>query len=445
MNQTETQVAVPYADYGCEKMIYDVRMGPQAVEHEGIIYFVYAGGREGPEGHPFIRSYDIAGRVWSDPCRIGTVPHYDHHFAPVLWFDADDRLHVLFNCHGKSSTHIVSEDPTSIDRWKEGPEVAPSISYPRVLCLRDGRHLMYSRTFGHMGYWTYRLTEDGGFTWTDSKPLIDLDQNPQDNKDLWAGSYESVELDADGAGLHIGFVYLDEQVGVKNHSKHAINPLYNEATHTNGRHHLYYAHLDFDSGELTSFEGASLGLPVNRSAAQQLKIVDTGWRMTNPPSMTNDDEGRPCFLLPVTGNESPWRGHHEFVRCEGDAWISVPVAPLNSTWDSNLLVRGGPGEITALVVTGDYDGSTLPYGGGTLEVWVSTDGGVSWSYSESLVPDSRMICNNPKLVTRSSGKPLGGYLTFFGWQGPGSLAKGRDGTFGKNIGRAYLWYDGDWL
>ena len=96
-------------------------------------------------------------------------------------------------------------------------------------------------------------------------------------------------------------------------------------------------------------------------------------------------------------------------------------------------------------MTGDYDGSTLPYGGGTLEVWVSTDGGVSWSYSESLVPDSRMICNNPKLVTRSSGKPLGGYLTFFGWQGPGSLAKGRDGTFGKNIGRAYLWYDGDWL
>ncbi len=444
MSQTEVKTAVPYADYGCEKMIYDVRMGPQAVEHEGVIYCVYHGGKEGPEGHPHIRSYDIASRTWSDSHQIGRVSHYDHHFAPVLWFDAEAYLHVLYNCHGRTSTHIVSEKPETIDRWKEAPEVAPSISYPRVYALKDGRHLMYSRTFGHMGYWTFRLTEDGGFTWIDSKPLIDFDQNPQSNKDLWAGSYESAELDADGTGLHIGFVYLDEQVGVRKHSKHAINPLYNQVIHTNGRHHLHYAHLDFDSGGLRSFEGEFLHLPVNRSAAERLKIVDTGWRMTNPPAMANDDVGNPCFLLPASGNEGPWRGHHEYVRRVNDEWVTTSVAPLNSTWDGNLLIRGKAGEVTAIVATGDHDGSSLPYGGGTLEVWASTDDGSSWSYAESLVPGEGMICNNPKLVMRSSGEPLNGYLTFFGWQG-GSLTKDRDGTFGNNRGRAYLWHDGEWL
>ena len=445
MSDVAVETATPFADYGCEKMIYDVRMGPQAVEHEGLIYFVYQGGKEGPEGHPFIRSYDLASQAWSDPHQIGQVRHYDHHFAPILWFDAKAHLHVLYDCHGRSSSHIVSETPKAIDRWKDAPQVAPSISYPRVFALADGRHLMYSRTFGHMGYWTYRLTEDGGNTWTDSRPLIDFDQNPQDGKDLWAGSYESVELDADGTGLHIGFVYLDEQVGVKKHSKHAINPLYNQVIHTNGRHHLHYAHLDFDSSELTSFEGEAFDLPVNRYEAERLKILNTGWRMTNPPAMVNDDDGNPCFLLPATGEESPWKGHHEFVKREGGAWVTTPVAGLNSTWDGNLLLRGEAGEVTAIVATGDYDGSSLPYGGGTLEVWASADSGSTWSYAESLIPGEGMICNNPKAVTRSTGGLLDGYLTFFGWEGPGSLTKGRDGTFGSNSGRAYLWHDGEWL
>lgn len=74
-------------------------------------------------------------RAWYRPHQIGTVPHQDRHFAPVLWFDATVPLHVLYNCHGLSYTHVVSQIPTTGNRWKEGPEVAPSISYPRVFAL----------------------------------------------------------------------------------------------------------------------------------------------------------------------------------------------------------------------------------------------------------------------------------------------------------------------
>ena len=372
---------------------------------------------------------------------MGDVRHYDHHFAPVLWFDSDSHLHVLYDCHGRASRHIVSEAPKTIDRWKEAPQVAESISYPRVLPLPDGRHLMYSRTFGHMGFWTYRLTEDGGCTWTDSFPLIDFDQNPQCNEDLWAGSYHSVELSRDGTSLHIGFVYFDERAGVKRKK----NPLYGQAVNTNGRHHLYCASLDFDSGALSSIDGEPMPLPLTRNTAEPCKVLDTGHQLTNMPAIANDDEGHPCFLLPSTGTESPWTGHHQFVRREKDAWASTPVAPLNNTWDGNLLVRGKPGEVTAIVTTGDHDGGSLHYGGGTLEAWASTDAGSSWTFSESFTPRPGMICNNPKMVERSSGGLLGGYLTFFGWEGPGGLTRDIDKSAGHNRGCAYLWYDGAWL
>jgi hypothetical protein len=130
-------------------------------------------------GHPHIRTYDVDKRIWSEPAQIGNVERYDHYFAPTLWFDPAERLHVLFDCHGRSGgQHIVAVLPKSTDDWKSAPAVDHSVSYPRVFPLPDGCHLMYSRTFGHQGYWTHRITEDGN-TWSKSEPLIDFDQDPR--------------------------------------------------------------------------------------------------------------------------------------------------------------------------------------------------------------------------------------------------------------------------
>jgi len=429
-----------FAKHGIEKMLYDVRMGPQAVSHDGVIYVVYQSNPDGPEGQPHIRSYDTARREWSDEVRVGTVARYDQHFAPILWIDHDEHLHILFGCHGRTGgTHIVSEAPLAIDRWKAAPEVYDSISYPRVFPLPDGRFLMYSRTYGHLGYWTYRMSDDGTY-WRETRPLIDFDQDPQRRDDVWEATYQSVALDASGSGLHISYVRFSEEEGIRKRE----NPLYGRHVAHYGRHNLYYAHLNIDSNCLTTIDGEELRLPVTRSVAEAALVMDTGRQVTNPPGIADDGRGQPMMMLPFAGKASPWEGDHVFVRRVDGVWKQTPVASLNNTWSANWLMPR-EGHIDALLTRGEADGSLLSYGGGRVEQWTTRDGGETWSKCVDIEPEPGLICNNPRPVATSRGGILDGYYTLFGWEGPASLSKDSVVSSGDSRGMAFLYCDGEWL
>jgi len=429
-----------FAKHGVEKMLYDVRMGPQAVFHEGVIYAVYPANPDGPEGHPHIREYDVARGSWSDEVQLGTVPHYDHHFAPIVWVDPTEHLHVLYGCHGRNGgTHLRSTTSRSIQEWESVPEVGKSVSYPRVLPLPEGRHLMYSRTFGHLGYWTFRLSEDGN-AWTETEPLIDFDQIPKERKDVWACTYQSVAVDAEGTGLHIGFVTFDEQAGVRKRP----NPLYGRYVSHYSRHNLYYVHVDIDTRRVTTVDGEELPKPITRSVAERCKLLDTGLRATNPPSVVDDGSGNPMMMLPYAGEASPWEGEHVFVRRENDAWAFTSVASLNNTWSGNWLIPG-PDGLNALLTRGEADGELLSYGGGRVERWRSGDGGQTWAKEADWEPCEGLICNNPRPVPTSRGGILDGYYTQFGWEGPNSLAVASGKQLRDNGGYAFLHLEGEWL
>lgn len=169
-------------------------------------------------GHPHIRTYDVDKRIWSEPAQIGNVERYDHHFAPILLFDPAERVHVLFDCHGRSGgQHIVAVLPKSTDDWKSAPAVDHSVSYPRVFPLPDGRHLMYSRTFGHQGYWTHRITEDGN-TWSKSEPLIDFNQASRVDGDTWGGTVDTAHTARCGSVQGLGFESADDESYVRSNS-----------------------------------------------------------------------------------------------------------------------------------------------------------------------------------------------------------------------------------
>lgn len=423
-----------FAVNGIEKMLYDVRMGPQAVYHGGTIYVVYQADPEQEGlGHPHIRAYDVDAESWSEPVRLGSVHRYDHHYAPILWFGSDERLHVLFGCHRQDGgRHLVSSSPRSIDAWADGPEVDHSISYPRVLPLPDRRYLMYSRTFGHQGYWTYRLSEDGTH-WSTTSALIDFDQDPQVDGDTWAGTYQSVGLDADGRGLHICVTTFHEGDSVRKRP----NPRYGVHVPHSDRRNLYYVHLDIDSGELTNIEGEAVRRPMNRDRAEACKVWDSDRRFTNPPAVLDDGSGSPMMILPVASEESPWQGEHVFVRRKDGEWKRDAITSLNNTWSGNWLFDSGDG-LTALLTTGDADGSLLEYGGGRVERWTSENRGDSWSKREVWEPDAGLIYNNPRPVPTSRGEVLNGAYTMMGWEGPTGLGRKRC------IGRAYLRIDGQW-
>ena len=424
-----------FAEDGIEKMLYDVRMGPQAVFHEGVIYVVYQRDSENVgRGHPHIRTYDVEKGVWSEPVQIGRVKGYDHHFAPVLWFDAQAHLHVLFECHVRTGgQHIVSTRPMSIDAWEPGPQVDHSISYPRVLPLPGGRHLMYSRTFGHQGYWTYRVSDDGN-TWSPTSALIDFDQDPQVDGDTWAGTYQNVGLDVDATGLHIAITTFHEGDSVRKRP----NPRYDIHVPHSDRRNLYYVHLDIGSGRITTIDGEDLVKPLSRHGPEVCKVWDSNQRMVNPPAILDDGKGSPMMILPVASEESPWQGEHVFVRRKQDAWSLDAITALNNTWSGNWLLREGNG-LSALITTGDADGSLLEYGGGRVEKWTSGDEGDLWEKVAVWEPEPGLICNNPRPVPTSDGGILEGYFTMMGWEGPEGLGKKRF------VGKAFLCRDGEWL
>ena len=128
----------PFARHGTEKMVYDVRMSPQAVWHDDTIFIVYHATGGGPGaallGHPFAIAYDTARRRWSEPVQLGAIARYDHHYAPIIWRDAGGHLHVLYQCHGADGgVHLVSERPDSIAGMARGPA-------HRSLDLLSARH-----------------------------------------------------------------------------------------------------------------------------------------------------------------------------------------------------------------------------------------------------------------------------------------------------------------
>ena len=55
--------AVPFAEDGALKMLYDNRMYPQAVETGGRVFMVW----RGDKGLPWVRSYDLTERTFGSP------------------------------------------------------------------------------------------------------------------------------------------------------------------------------------------------------------------------------------------------------------------------------------------------------------------------------------------------------------------------------------------
>lgn len=420
-----------FARHGSEKMLYDVRMGPQCVYAGGAHYFAYQANAAGGKARPYIIRRSADG-VWGEPVDLGDVTHYDHHFAPVLWIDATQHIHVLYHCHiyEDESRHLVSERPLDITAWREAPQVAPSISYPRVIPLPGGRLLLFYRALGHMGFWTYRISDDGGFTWNQPvEALVDFDHRPTISGDDWAGSYHSAIPSADGRSLHLGFVDWDE--------RNWPHPIYGSPPGNRDRRHLFYTRLDIESGQLFNIDGDLLSLPLNRRAAAACRVWDTGDRLTNQPAIALDENDSPCFILPVTEDRID-QCRFWFIRRDGQAWRRTPICATNDIWNAARLTRDGDSWVAELVV--NTASRILPFGGGALQRWRSTDCGETWILERDLTPEPGMLCNNPQSVFNVDGSARPGELAFFAWPGPDCINQTLDGGLasGPFTGQAYF-------
>ena len=436
-----TDNATPFARFGGEKMIYDIRMGPQALRHGETVYVAYQANPDGQKALPNVVSYDLSTGSWAEPVVIGDVTGYDHHFAPILWLDGDKHLHALFNCHGgaHNSVHRISTEPLRADSWREGPEVASSVTYPRVLRTGQDELILFYRTFGHMGYWTYQVSKDGGYSWKRADvPLVDFDQEPEENADTWAGTYHSAVVSRSGGFLHLAFVYWDE--------RRRTSPLYGLRLGSIDRYHLYYACVEVASGRVYTIDGKRLELPLNRRRAEECKVWDTGLHLTNMPSVLLDDDGSPSFLVPAAEGTT-WECRFHFITRERGEWVRYPVTEADSTWAGCHLQRDEDPALRAFLIGGRTgDAKNRSYGGGVLQEWRSFDNGRSWGVERTIQPEPGLLCNNPRPVEAPEGFAERDFLVFYGWDGPDSIEPLGPSDIPMRLrGKAYMWRNGEWL
>ena len=416
---------VRFAEGGALKMLYDNRMYPQAVVSGGQLHAVW----RGDKGLPWIRSYDLAERRFSAPRMLlaGTGIEIDaerferdQHYAPIVWAAPDGRLHVAFGFHRTPGFHLATKQPGATDQWERLPEISHSVSYPQAHNLPDGRTLVYFRESGHLGFWTYRTSSDGGRTWDmPETPVIDMDAPPHESPlASHAGSYQTTAVSPDGKSLHIAFIWKVEEP--------IASQRYGSVLHDyTRRHNLYYVRADLASGQVFNAHGKELPRPVNFAVAQrECLVLDTeGGSASVGPSIALGPGGQPNFLLPVSG-KTPYASTFYFVRMRDGKWDKTALAKTGHPFNSTHLVSRGDGSFQAFLIAGDGESNedTLmnSYGwGDRVEEWVTDANGKHWKRSRDLTPKAGLRYQSVKFVRGESGQSVDGLLLFYAWQGTG--------------------------
>ncbi|MBR1918770.1 MAG: BNR-4 repeat-containing protein [Spirochaetales bacterium] len=439
----------PFAVNGFEKMLYDARQSPVAITHKDKLYVAWGGGNDGLP-RPHIIEYDMKKGKWSEAIRPAELEREapDHHMNPVLWVDDQDRLHMLFGVHCSPGTHIYTPEPGNIERWEKGPQIAPDITYPKIMKKADGTLIMFYRVLAHMGWWTYITSRDGGFSWTKPLSLIDFDRDPVEGEDDWASSYHNCRMSRDGKSLHLGFVYFHER-GMYGW----IHPIYKVKPGVQTRFDLYYARVDIDSGRIFDIDGNELQRPLSRHLAESAKIWSTFPLLTNIPSLYIDEYDNPGFLLVRSTEEGMRRCNFHYITRIDGSWQRAMFSETNSTWAGSCIHKDEDGNLAAYVIASSEEGEKLTYGGGDIEKWVSRDGS-EWKKAGRICPQEGLIYNNPMFAEKSDGSgPDTRFLLTFGWEGPEGIAPPVGPAFYQNgerpkivcKGRAFVAFNGNWI
>lgn len=424
-----------FASFGGEKMLYDDRMKPQAIYHDGHLYVVYQANSDGKrKANPFLKRYDTKKGKWSAPIQLGNSSGVDHHLGPIIWLDKEERFHILYDCHFGKGIHMISPTPLDSTSWEEGPIISPSITYPRVWQLSDNLTVLLYRSSGHLGFWVYQLSMDGGMTWKKARTIIDFDLDPENELDEWAGSYVGAAPSVCGNYLHLGFTYWDERENA--------NIKYTFKKDLFSRYNLYYAKLNICKGELKNCKGEILPTPLNRREAEACKVVDTGHELTNFPFVFVDKDDTPYLIAPVSQG-SPWRCNFNLYKPISDGWKKVTITETDNIWSGVYVEVNNDGIFNAFLVSGSGKDESTFYGGGIIEHWVSYNLGEGWTKAGELIPDPNLIYNNPRPIVTATGKIVEGNVLFYGWEGPEGVWD--VDYFRSNRGKLFLWTNGRFI
>ena len=428
---------IPFADNGGLKMLYDNRQYPHAVTLGEKMHVVW----RGEDGMPFCAYYDLQARSFSEPALLtegyedeidARKYRQDHHFAPVIWSDQEGYLHTLFGCHRTTGIHLVSKKPGDSTQWRRGIDFSESISYPKIHRIYDDKTLVYTRYSGHLGFWQYHVSNDGGNTWQGGgRPVVNLGAEPQDGLHAaFSGSYNTTAVSEDGTKLHVAFIWKVEDPLHNNRYDAFLND------HLQ-RYNLYYLYVDLPSGRGFNIDGEEVELPIRKKIADEKCLVwDTKERVAAVgPSICLDENDEPAFLLPVS-EETPTDSSFYFVSRKHEKWRKTRITKTLHPFNASCLQLDERGVYRAFMITGSGEKIIKEgmdeYGWGQrVEEWVSEDQGLSWKLRSDLTPIPGMRYQNIQFVSDELERERRDLFLFYGWRdaespGVGYLWDSRD-------------------
>lgn len=441
--KSESPELYVFGKQGQLKMTYDARQRPNCVFIDGKVYISF--NAEAPEEStgnsrtkPIAIVFDTHTKEFSQQVILGSYSK-DHHYGPVIWADTENKLHIFHGWHNVLGKHLVSKKAkdigSSLSNWVLTTAPAERMSYPWVHRIYDKKHLVFYRTWGHYSSWTYRISDDNGYTWYGpDEDAIDLDI--RGGMELDWSIYTGKAVSQDGNYLHIGFIAYDDYKRKRYPSEiendkldkcRQFNPLYN--TRVSYNYNLYYVKVDLRTHEVMNDKGEVLETPIDLTTANtKCMIWDTKWRGGSiVPNLLVDDKDNVSFLHNISDFQHPDSLDYHYVRKVDGNWKTTRITNSNHEWNCGYLSKSNDGLLLhAFLITGEgyseQQGYMDKHGGGDIEEWISNDEGETWTFYRDLTPDRSIYpgwkFNNIQPVKDPDGQIIPGMLLFYGWKHP---------------------------
>ncbi len=290
-------------------------------------------------------------------------PVDDPHDNGSLTIDEEGHLWIFVS--GRSNRRLGnvyrSKVPYGIHDWERLPDW--EFTYPQPWWF-DGDGLFFTYTRYTAGRELYFRTSRDGITWEAEQKLAGI-----------GGHYQT-----------------SDQVGDRILTSFNRHPGGNVDRRTD----LYYMETA-DMGETwTTADGTPLAIPL--TAANNPARIRNYSTNADPDDnalvyicdMTADEEGRPVILYITSKNHQPGPGGNprfwKIARWTGTEWLFHEVAPALHNYDmgSIYIEEDGIWKIIAPIGAGPQYWGT----GGEVEVWTSTNQGVTWQKQRAVTSDS---------------------------------------------------------
>ena len=352
---------------------------PAGEHHRGVTYVAY----QGPHEDPYVAAYDHAEGRWSGPFQAGVSPmgrspdqidpaELDNHGKPALVVDRTGYIHVVFGSHGGDPkhgrnplgdffmgtkgrmTHVVSERPGDISKWRVVDNLPAFGTYNQWVKLPNGDLYLFYRHGGHRSDWVYQKSVDDGRTF--AAPVSVLKHkvsslDPQVN-DSW---YAWFDL---GRGDTITAAYVYHPCANPKHTAH--------------RNNTYYMQFDTSTGTWTSVRGRALTLPVTKESADELTLIEaTGPVRTTHGTCHVDADGHPHAAFPV-GKDV------RYYRWDGMTWRPPVAVGSGGRVNDGDFIIDAPGKVRMLLQISSETGHEVGW-------WSTDDGGATWRKGAVLI------------------------------------------------------------